>query len=113
MRQAAPLCGSTRLTYSKKEITASVFADYNGKISYENLAPSEQDKPYLYATDKNGNPYSPSWVTLNFMASYNLKNWATINCGLENILDNRYRLYSSGIVAPGRNFIIGLRVKLD
>ena len=62
------------------------------------------------ATDKNGNPYSPAWWTLNLMISYNLKNWATINFGLENILDNRYRPYSSGIVAPGRNLITGLRV---
>ena len=110
LRHAAPLFGSTRLTYTKKDITASVFADYNGEISYKNLAPSEQDKPYMYATDKNGNPYSPAWWTLNLMISYNLKNWATINFGLENILDNRYRPYSSGIVAPGRNLIIGLRV---
>ena len=112
LRHVAPLFGSTRLTYSNKQITASVFANYNREIKYENLAPSEQGKPYMYATDNSGNPYSPSWCTLNFMASYNLKDWGTINLGLENILDNRYRPYSSGIVAPGRNIIIGLRVKL-
>jgi hemoglobin/transferrin/lactoferrin receptor protein len=36
--------------------------------------------------------------------------WVVVNAGIENILDNRYRPYSSGIVAPGRNFIISLRL---
>lgn len=111
LRHVTPLFGSTRLSYSKNELTASIFADYNGELKYEELAPSEQDKTYMYATDQNGNPYSPSWLTLNFMAEYNLKDWATINIGMENIFDNRYRPYSSGIVAPGRNFLIGLRIK--
>jgi hemoglobin/transferrin/lactoferrin receptor protein len=35
-----------------------------------------------------------------------------VNTGVENILDYRYRPYSSGIVAPGRNFIVSFRVSL-
>ncbi len=81
LRHAAPLFGSTKLTYSKKKITTSIFTNYNGEISYKNLAPSEQDKPYLYAGDKNGNPYSPAWWTLNVMASYNFGDWGTLNLG--------------------------------
>jgi hemoglobin/transferrin/lactoferrin receptor protein len=109
MRHAGPWFGSTRLSYIKNNLKASFYANYNGEISYKNLPPSEQDKPTIYATDKNGNPYSPSWYTLNFLASYNFKFGVTINAGVENILDVRYRPYSSGIVSPGRNFIIGLR----
>jgi hemoglobin/transferrin/lactoferrin receptor protein len=108
LRHVAPLFGSTRLTYKKKLITASVFANYNGEISYEGLAPSEQGKSYMYAIDKNGNPYSPAWWTLNTMMSYKFNDWGSISIGLKNILDNRYRPYSSGIVAPGRNFIVSL-----
>ena len=110
LRHVAPLFGSTRLTYSNKGIRASVFANYNGELEYEELAPSEQGKPYMYASDDNGNPYSPSWWILNFMSSYDIKNIAKISMGVENILDNRYRPYSSGIVSSGRNFIVGLRV---
>ncbi len=110
LRHASPLFGSTRLNFVKAKYTISINAKYNGEIKYNELAPSEKDKPYLYATDKNGNPYSPSWWTLNFMASYNFMERGTLNLGLENILDNRYRPYSSGIVAPGRNIIVGLRM---
>ena len=34
-----------------------------------------------------------------------------VTAGLENITDQRYRPYSSGLVAPGRNFIVGVRAK--
>jgi len=110
LRHVAPLFGSTKLVYINKALTASVFANYNGEITYNNLAASEQGKTYMYALDSNGNPYSPAWWTLNFMSSYEIKIF-TINLGVENILDNRYRPYSSGIVAPGRNFVIGLRLR--
>jgi len=109
LRHVAPLFGSTRLNYEQKDLQISLYADYNGEIAYEDMAPSEQEKTHMYATDSNGNPYSPAWWTLNVKASYRFKEWGTLNFGIENILDTRYRPYSSGIVAPGRNFIIGLR----
>ncbi len=111
LRHAAPLFGSTSIKYSNEKITASLFVNYNGEIKYEDLAPSEQGKPYMYAIDDNGNPYSPAWWTLNLMTAYNYKDWAVVNVGLENILDNRYRPYSSGIAAPGRNLILSVNLK--
>ncbi|MEE4198045.1 MAG: TonB-dependent receptor [Bacteroidales bacterium] len=112
LRHVAPVFGSTRLNYEQKDLQISLYADYNGEIAYEDMAPSEQEKTHIYATDKNGNPYSPSWWTLNVKASYRFKEWGILNFGIENILDIRYRPYSSGIVAAGRNFILGLRVYL-
>jgi hemoglobin/transferrin/lactoferrin receptor protein len=91
---------------------AELFANYNGAIPYERLAPSERDKAYLYATDADGDPYSPSWWTLNFKASYRVMDELTIDFGIENILNERYRPYSSGIVSPGRNFILAIRARL-
>jgi hemoglobin/transferrin/lactoferrin receptor protein len=74
------------------------------------MPPSESEKPYMYASDENGKPWSPAWFTLNCKATYNFTKWLVVNAGVENILDLRYRPYSSGIVAPGRNFIFSLRV---
>jgi hemoglobin/transferrin/lactoferrin receptor protein len=76
------------------------------------MAPSETEKPYLYSTDKNGNPWSPGWYTLNLKMSYRFVNRVTVMAGVENILDHRYRPYSSGIVAAGRNFIVSVRLEL-
>jgi hemoglobin/transferrin/lactoferrin receptor protein len=63
----------------------------------------------MYAVDTDGNPYSPSWMTFNFRAMYQMNDYFSINAGIENILDLRYRPYSCGIVAPGRNFTAGVR----
>ncbi len=109
LRHAAPWFGLARLTYTIKKFKADFYAVYNGEVSNAGLAPTEQDKPWMYATDENGNPYSPAWYTLNFKTSYQFTPYLQLNLGVENITDQRYRPYSSGIVAPGINFIGALR----
>jgi len=66
----------------------------------------------MYATDDNGNPWSPAWFTLNFKTYFNISNRVDLSAGVENILDLRYRPYSSGIAAPGRNFIFSARIRV-
>jgi hemoglobin/transferrin/lactoferrin receptor protein len=110
LRHAAPVFGSTHLVYKTAQLTADLYSGYNGSRKFEDMPPTEIEKPYMYAKDKNGNPWSPGWFTFNFKISYNLLKWAVLNGGVENILDYRYRPYSSGIVAPGRNYIISMRV---
>lgn len=109
LRHAAPWFGATHLTYSINRFKADVYAVYNGEISNANLAPEEQDKDYMYAIDENGKPYSPAWTTLNIKALYKISDYLMASAGVENITNQRYRPYSSGIVAPGRNFILSLR----
>ena len=69
----------------------------------------EKGKTEIYAADANGNPYAPSWYTLNFKAQYLLSNTFTVTTGVENITDQRYRPYTSGISGAGVNFIIALK----
>lgn len=112
MRHIAPLFGNTTIRYFKKGVRIDLSANYNGEISYENLAPSERSKTHMYAKDKDGKPYSPSWWSLNLKSSYPLTDVFTVDFGIENILNVRYRPYSSGIVAPGRNIFVVLRARL-
>ena len=56
--------------------------------------------------DENGNPYSPFWYTLNLAGQYELMAGLSFTAALENITDQRYRPYSSGIAAAGRNLIL-------
>ncbi len=109
LRHAPPVYGGADLTYDYNRLKVVIGVDFNGEISYNNMAPSERSKPYMYATDANGNPYSPGWWTLNFNSSYAFNEKFIASLAVENILDYRYRTYSSGIAAPGRNFIIALR----
>ncbi len=112
LRHAAPLYGNTHLIWSKNRLKLDLYSEYNGKLDFDELAPSEQEKAYLYAIEGNGNPYFADWYTLNVTAQYQFSpNWlATL--ALENITDQRYRTYSSGISAAGRNLIIALKYSL-
>ncbi|WP_029038140.1 TonB-dependent receptor [Salinimicrobium xinjiangense] len=109
LRHAAPLFGNVHLIWENNRLRFDLFSEYNGEISAEELAPSEQDKAYLYAVDENGNPYSPEWYTLNFSSRYQIGKMWILTASLENITDQRYRTYSSGIAAAGRNLILALQ----
>ncbi|WP_158839027.1 TonB-dependent receptor [Polaribacter sp. L3A8] len=111
-RHAAPWFGTTRLTYNANKLKAQLYADYSGSVAYDDLPDSEKAKDYIYAIDGNGNPYSPSYLTLNLKTSYRFTDNLLISTGLENITDKRYRPYSSGIVSPGRNFVISLKATI-
>jgi len=104
LRHTTPLFGQTSLTYAAKKVKAEIYLKYNGKRSFEDLPPEEQGKSYLYTADG-----SLAWFTANIRGSYQMTKSLQINGGLENILDQHYRPYSSGISASGRNFILALR----
>jgi iron complex outermembrane recepter protein len=110
LRHAAPMFGATHLMYKYINIKADLYLNYNGEISYDNLSEEERSKTYIYAIDNNGNPYSPSWYSLNLKLSYDYSKQLSLKFGIENITDERYRPYSSGIAAPGRNFILSTKV---
>jgi len=108
-RHAAPWFGVSRLSYRYKTLSLQLNAQYSGAVKNKNLPEEEQAKTEIYAVDENGNPWSPSWYTINFKASYQFLQNFTVSAGVENLTDQRYRPYSSGIVAPGRNFILSVK----
>lgn len=112
VRHVAPNFGDTHLVWQSNKIKLDGFVNYNNKLSFTQLAPSETEKDYIYALDENGNPYSPSWYTLNLRTQYQLGEDTTVTATLENITDQRYKTYSSGIAAPGRNLIVSLTYSL-
>lgn len=107
-RHAAPTFGDLHLIWQNQKLKADVFVNYNGEISNAGMSLSEQSKDYMYASDSNGNPYSPSWYTLNLRSQYQISNALKATMSLENMTNQRYRTYSSGIVAPGTNLILGV-----
>ena len=106
IRHAAPPFGNAHLLFKKSKWKLDAFVDFNGQFDFEDLAPSQQNNAFLYATDANGNPFSPSWYTLNLAGQYQVTSNLQLTASLENITDQRYRPYSSGIAAAGRNLIV-------
>ncbi len=111
LRDAAPWFGLTRVMWAGQGLALEVSAVYNGPVAYDDLAPEEQAKDYLYAKDSSGKPYSPAWYTLNLKARYRFSDALALTFGIENITDRRYRSYSSGIASPGLNLIGALNVR--
>jgi len=108
LRHSTPVFGKFSLIYKKKKLRSAFYVDYNGSKKPSKIPSSEFDrKPYLYTS--NG---TPRWFTLNVKGSYQINNYLKANVALENILDKHYRPYTSGISAPGRNFLISLRATI-
>ncbi len=95
--------------YHANKLNLQLYAHYQGEKSYDQLAEEEKAKDEIYAKDADGNNYSPAWYTLNFKAMYQISDLLMISAGVENLTDQRYRLYSSGMSAAGRNFFISAR----
>jgi len=106
----APLFGQTSIIYKAKNIDGEFFVRYNGKKNANDYSPSGEDN-VAYSADKIKG-YMPGWFTLNMRVGINLTKSLRLNVACENITDNRYRVFASGINAAGRNLIVSLRYKV-
>jgi len=108
-RHAAPAFGISRLRYLKEKIKIELSSSYNAAVPFARMPVEESNKPQLYAEDEAGNPFSPEWLIVDLRATYNISSWLEVMGGVENIADIRYRPYSSGLAAPGRNFAFSVK----
>lgn len=99
-----PVFGKSALRYNGKKLDLEGFLLFNGWKRSKDYNPDGEDNGQ-YATADG----MPSWMTLNFRASFTIKKYLQLQAGVENILDRNYRYFASGFSAPGRNFIIALR----
>jgi hemoglobin/transferrin/lactoferrin receptor protein len=102
-----PIFGLTSLKLDLKKFNAEFFARYNGWKHIEDYSPSGEDNE-AYATPDG----MPSWYTLNLRAGYQFNRYVSLQAGVENIMDQHYRNFASGISAPGRNLFAALRLTL-
>lgn len=99
-----PIYGLTSAKLEINKFKGEFFVKYNGWKKLKDYSPSGEDN--LQNATQYGNP---AWFTLNFRSGIQLNTYAKLSFAIENILDTHYRLFASGVSAPGRNFIISLR----
>lgn len=109
IRHVAPSFGNSHLIWNKNKLKFDAFINYNGELSNNELASSLAY--YIFALDDNGKPYAPSWYTLNFRSQYQISTSTSLVATVENITNQLYRPYSSGISAPGTNIIVSINYK--
>ncbi len=100
----APYFGKVGLTYTYNKLNLEGYMLYNGKKDIKDYSTSGEDNAQ-YAP-ANG---MPAWETYNFKAGFQVLKGGTLFAGVENILDTQYRVFASGINAPGRNFYGGIK----
>ena len=104
----APLFGRTTIQYKRRQFQIACYMVYQAEMKFEDLPLIERDE-IIYAKDENGNNHTPGWYTLNVKSSYFFNKHLSLNAGIENITNQRYRTFGSGISSPGTNFIISLK----
>ncbi|MFW5659622.1 MAG: TonB-dependent receptor [Bacteroidota bacterium] len=99
-----PLFGLSELQLMVKRFQARFTVRYQGEKSLNEYAPGGEDN-LRYATPTG----MPAWFTMNLYTDFSITSSLKISAALENILDRHYRVFASGISAPGINFILSLR----
>ena len=110
-RHVAPYFGESSLTYEYNSLSGSLIHRFQGTKSHSQMAVTEREKIELYALDAEGLAYAPSWGVWNLVGKYEFTDWGNILLQLENLTDQRYRPYSSGISAAGRSVQLGFSVR--
>ncbi|MCP4121035.1 MAG: TonB-dependent receptor [Bacteroidetes bacterium] len=101
-----PLFGTVSMLAKVKRFQTEIFVNFNGqktRSSYSNYSEDRADEATVLGT--------PGWFTLNLRTTAQLHRMLTLQFAIENIFDQHYKPFSSGISAPGRNFVITLRGK--
>ncbi len=102
-----PIFGKISLTYKKEKLETSLYTMFNGAKKTPDYRLGTEDNELYSADPVNG--FMPAWATLNLRGSYQLKEYLSLQIGLENIFDTHYRVFASGVSAAGRNLSVTLR----
>ena len=82
-------------------------------IVYHGWKRTEEFSPYGEDNDGEAMGYGfPSWWTANMKLGFQIGNHLDLMLAVENIFDQFYKPYASGISSPGRNFILTARFTL-
>ena len=112
IRHITPNFGGTSILMTLNKLTLSCASAYNQEFTSDQFAPGDKNDAFLYIKDNDGNPYSPSWIIFNLNSSYRITDKVKVTLGIDNLLDKRYRPYSSGITAPGRNIHVAFHANI-
>lgn len=102
-----PLFGRSSISYRKDRFYFDTYFVYQGWKDIEDFSPYGEDND----SEAMEHGY-PSWWTLNIKTGYRSSAGFDLTFAIENILDQFYKPFASGISAPGRNFIITARFSI-
>ena len=99
-----PVFGRSGLQYQNKRVQAEAFLLFNGWKRLQDYNLDGEDN-LQYATPDG----MPSWMTINLRFQVEVSKQIQIQGSLENLTDRNYRVFASGLSAPGRSWMITVR----
>lgn len=111
MSSIPPVFGNVGLDYNKNRWDSGLYFRFNGrkKLSDYNLEEgidNVEETPFIEETQMYYG--TPSWMTLDYYLRYRITNQIHLQAGVDNVFDEHYKEFASGISAPGRNYILTL-----
>jgi hemoglobin/transferrin/lactoferrin receptor protein len=111
MSSIPPLFGRVEINYKKDKIEFGAALKFNSKKDIEdfNIIEGIDNHDLTPIIDpnatKDSDKYygSPSWMTIGLTSNYLLSDTFSIQARVDNIFDEHYIEFASGISAPGRN----------
>lgn len=107
MAHIPPIFGKTNVTYKVKKFINEIYFNYAGWKHMEDMVLSGEDKE-----DEATIHGFPGWYTINLRTSYSFSELMQFQLAVENLTDNFYKPFASGVAGPGRNFVATLRLKI-
>jgi hemoglobin/transferrin/lactoferrin receptor protein len=102
-----PVFGRTSITYRKDRFFLDTYIIYNGWKYTEDFSPFDEDN------DAEAMAYGfPSWWTFNVKAGFGIGKNIDLMVAVENLFDQFYKPFASGVSGPGRNFILTVRFSM-
>ena len=106
IRHVAPAFGNVHMIWKHKKIIMDGFINYSVGLTNKDI--SHELSHHLFALDANGTPYVPSWYTINIRTQYQFSKTISFASSVENIFNQGYRPFASGISGPGANLIFAI-----
>ena len=117
MSSIPPIFGQFEMSYVVAEIELGAVIRFNAKkeISDFNITEGIDNHELTPIVAKNAVDArikyygTPSWITMGLNANYILSNSVSVQARLDNLLDQHFIEFASGVAAPGRNLSISFR----
>jgi len=100
----APEFGKISLQYQKNRFTLESYVNFSFSKTLDRYAPGTTDN--LIEATADG---TPAWQTFNLRTSTRISKTVLMQFAVENITDQHYKTFASGLSSPGRNFILSLK----
>lgn len=103
----SPVYGRFGILYKGNKFKTEFFTLFNGAKKSKDYNLLGEDNQLYSADPVKG--FNPAWYTLNLRGFYQVNKFFQVQLAIENILDQHYRTFSSGLSGAGRNVMVTLR----